>query len=1586
MAMPAAEREDAAADAARREAESGQTASQVTNGERPPVEDGQPAGESSREPAEAVALPPPPEEAYGPVAEVANDGLTEDDMVSYVSAAADSGGMVNFNIESFNELVDEGIGQIITRLFEIDKVVKNQRDQTEQDKQRESFRIQYRFTDVKVGRPQYGAYPSGEIADLHPNRARLSGLPYSAPLVLGAEVTVTARYQGGREEVRRAEVPPFQVSTLPVMKGCNRCHTWGLTRAACKALEEDPSEPGGYFIAKGQEWMVSLLENIRFNTPHIHRKVLASERVRAEFISQPGGAYENSSQVVLRYMESGQLTFEIQSKLFNRKRIPFYVLFRAFGVANDVDLVEYIAFARPGASAGPVESRMREIVGRALHLADPDFEPMRAVNDRREVGLFLGERLLGFVEDPVAYRANAEAERYVLTHFYKNMDEMLLPHLGQTAADRPRKLQFLGLLYHKLLLVELGVTPPADRDSFRIKRAHGAGVSLAKAFKSMFNESVVRPITRALQSELKSTPFEQLTARALKGAFYNPLAATGGDLDRTMQQSIVSGNKSITVRRRPVTNRVSSDSLERKTQLNMLSQARTVVAHNSAGASKQAERADQIRRVHPSYLGYICVSQSADTGEKVGMAKQLALTADVCTAGPVWPLKQRLRGDPELISLDEVTNTRIAREGLARVYLNGEWIGCCARGHAFAARYRRLRRAGRVLEPRATVVWDPLVDEVEFWLDVGRLTRPLLIVDNNLDEYDAACRAASAARREGAADWQDRKVRFVQNVRFTPEHARALRAGRLDLAALVRAGVAEWITPEEAENCLVAPTLEDLRGARHDVTQRYTHCDVPQAVLGLAALVSPYANHTQPARITYETNQARQTAGWYCYSYPFRADQMRIFQWYNEVPLVRTLAHRYVTPNGLNAVVAYMVYGGENQEDSAIVSRAFVDRGGFTGSFFRYHKVELDGKGEFFGTPDPVATRNLKPNASYEKLEGGFVRVGTRLERGDVIVGRVGRERQGDRHELVDRSLVYQKDEPAEVDAVWRPRGANDEEFALVRLRYERPLVVGDKLCLTPEHEVLSTRGWVPVAEVGFRDEVACLEEGGLVYRRPLELHAYDHAGDVYVVEGGVNQRVTLDHRMYVERRAGAGFELVPARELVGEAARCGYKRSAANAQPGSRAYALADGTTLPMGDWLRLLGLHLGRMASPDSAPCGGSYVAACGVLGLGCVGADERLEPRHPAARDALRQAEERLICRAGLPPYVWGAGQEQAATLLRALQEAGGDPFVTDQRVLADDLTRLALHAGRSADLGGSLPRLRVSFAPAEAPAAVEREAVEHYEGKVHCLTVPGHVLYVRRNGVPSWTGNSSREGNKSITASLLPQSDMPYTEDGLRPDIIINPHSVPTRMIVGQMIETLAGQLCARRGRVTDGTAFRKIDPEAMREELAAAGLRHSGLSRLYNGRTGEPFDAAIFIGPTTYQRLQKFVADDSYAVGSRGPTDALTGQPLDGKKANGGMKLGEMENWVLSAHGAGHTMNEKLREDSDGRTLHLCRRCGQPAVYNAAREIHRCLECGEKADFAAVDSCRASIAFQHELRSANVRLKTWPTPRRFERYA
>ena len=1289
------------------------------------------AAKKKAEPAEAPFIYP----TLPPIETVNNADLTEYDLISVLTSVIDAEGPAGAHLDSYNKLLESGLGQIVRTIFPIDMRVKNVRDSTPEDRAIEEFRVKVRFTQAEVRPPVIPDYAARTSQVLTPAMARRKGLTYSAPLWIAAHVEATAIMRDGAEpQTRTADISAFPVASIPLMVGSQICPTASIPRSAALAAHgEDPYDARGYFIIKGNEYALVHIDNTTFNEPHLYTNTFKSTVARVEFLSKPGDTFENSAQIVIRLLANGQINCQLRSIVFRDVHLPFYVIFRLLGMGSDRELINSVVYG----DGSPRAAEVREILGRAFGATYEGYQHLRHVAEQDELSQLIAEIVMRASDRNVAadYARDPEAVRYFNNEILTGLDHYLLPHVGVSREARPRKLQFLGHLIRHLLLGHLGEIPASDRNSLHNKRVHPAGIQFSKALKTGYNATVIRSIKRAIKSELKNIPFRSTDfEHNLKRA----LSSAASSLESELVSAILRGGDDTSAPSgKKIKSRMSSKALDRKNQTNVVSILRTVETYNAGIASKQTEQADKMRRVHETYAGYFCVSKSPDTGEKVGIPRELALGATVSGAGIQELLKRRLRADPEIIPLEELRDfSRIPAENLARVFVNGDWVGVTRDPQELAARFRERRRwafaglrAGGLpqdgVDSQTSISWNPETGDVKFGVEYGRLLRTLLIVDSNAAEYDAAVRGRKGAKKGPAPV-------FTQNIRLTLADIAAIQGGPPEdaLGYLLERGLVEYVSPEEHENCYLAPSLRELRAHQHDPATRFTHCEIEQALFALTTLISPFANHTQPARVTYETNQAKQTCGWYVTppAHRYRVDKNRFLAYYAQTPLIRTIANNYTFPNGQNVFLAYAVYDGMNQEDSVIINAASAARGLFAGTFFRYFRVTLEAN-ERFAVPNFQETKCPKANASYELLDPrGFVRVGATVRKNDVMIGRVAQvTKPADGYRFSDTSVVYPYEEPTTVDSVFEDRDADGNAFVVVKLRYYRPLRVGDKL-----------------------------------------------------------------------------------------------------------------------------------------------------------------------------------------------------------------------------------------------------------------------------------------------------STRSGNKMITAVLMPEADMPFTSDGVAPDLIMNPHAIPTRMTVGQMLEGQLGVVCAAAGLSVDATAFTGSDPAAVAAEIKRrnqrgigalsvgkpagkpagkitkgtvpselpsgtipCGSNGGGETRLYNGRTGAWMDALIFAVPTFVQRLEKFVVDE-FSVVNTTRKDALTRQPQEGPSAGGGLKWGEMETWTISGQGAIATLNEKTRVDSDRAEVYICRVCGQHAIYNEGAGRYRCTRCRDAAAIVAVESTWAADLFSKELESARFKVEYEMEPlRRYE---
>jgi DNA-directed RNA polymerase beta subunit len=944
------------------------------------------------------------------------------DMTTLIYSELSHKTVAGSHIGSIDAFYQYGIRQIVTKVFVVEGRLRNERDKTDEDRGIAEIQFRVNFTDIELTPPATPKYKSGTEQMLTPNMARVKNLTYSCNMKLDATITATAFFKDGTKKIRTAEIKRHRIGAIPcVVRSC-MCNTANKSRAELIALEEDPDNPGGYYIINGIEYIVENLENTTNNELHVFNNSYQNERTRGTILSKPGDAYENSYQMILRYYDNGSITLELTTGKFEKFEVPFYVFFRALGITSDKEIVDHIVYGVDNNDDNT--KKLKNILSAAFN-ADDEYFRLRDVTDPAEIISRVGSKILRDA-NTAAGKKDDNIAKYINSNFFTIVDRFFLPHIGSGIEHRVRKLRHLGYYINKLLLVNRGIVMPTDRDDLQEKSIHAAGVSNAKAFKTNFNFAVVQDVKKQFLKDFAAIPFSNVN---LVDSFESAINADA--LRDLLEQSITAGNKTLTHKKTEIVNRISSQPVYHKNDMNVKSTLRSVSAANTS-ASKQNERADVQRRVQPSMLGFEDPCQSADTGEQVGMKRQLGCTASIAGASSSFALEKTVLADTTLIPLDDVSPSSITRDRLTKVFVNGKWIGCCRDSVEFYKKYRDMRRHDEI-HYQTTIIKKLSVRELHFRTDVGRLIRPLVIVYNNIDEYDAAYRAGR------------RDVEFSQWIKLTKKHIHGLQSRRLTVDDLRRDGIIEYITAGEQQNLLLAMNIDTLRDNQHNITRQYTHCDIDQAMFGIVTLASPYTNHSNATRTTFYTNHRRQSAGWFALNYPYRIDKNTTLQWYCEKPLVSSFSDSLTYPNGHNCMVAVTIYGGYGQEDSLIVNKSSIDCGMFNASYYTYERAELD-KGEQFGNLDFPRTMGIKKNANYEYIRDGLIEKGTRVKKGYVLVVKVFKLPKPERDFIyTDKSIVYKRDEEMIVENAVITRNDKSNPIAKVKLRAARPIEQGDK-------------------------------------------------------------------------------------------------------------------------------------------------------------------------------------------------------------------------------------------------------------------------------------------------------------------------------------------------------------------------------------------------------------------------------------------------------------------------------------------------------------------------------------------------------------
>jgi DNA-directed RNA polymerase II subunit RPB2 len=1385
-----------------------------------------------------------------------NSLLTESEAWYIVQAYFEKYGTVRHQIESFDNFMTTSLPHIIQESSEI---VLNQG----------TTQHIIALCNVSVQKPVVQEC-DGFDRPIMPHMARMRSITYASSIMVDVVHDIKSPEKHERRVFREV-----LLCKLPVMVGSSYCHTYKADR-----VHECRLDHGGYFIINGIEKALLAQEKLHTNQAYIFN---VKQPSKYQLVCEIRSCHElkmRSTSTLYLYITNTKkgATPEMVANLpFIDMHIPILALFKLLSVNTRDDALKLI-------------------------VGDLDAEESRllcGILDNDTTADMSTEELLDWLGREGTKEPTKERRMKYLEHIITNE---LLPHMGLVLTDEVNRAKacYLGFMVRKIIAAYTGQIQCDDRDHYANKRIDTAGTLMSLLFRQVYRtylKTLTAQVNRVLDAKkLEYTNLgDMINHKKITGAFKYAFSTGNWGIQRgnTAQSGV-------------------AQMMSRMTSVAAISNLRRInTPINREG------KAPKPRQLHYTSWGIVCPVETPE-GTSCGLVKNLAMMTHVRIGTYSGAIKEQLNRIQDIILIPLLKVSDNIRANGVPIIINGTiymYTQDEFDGRKLLTRLRELRR-------KSLIPFDASLSYIDGALcvdsDPGCLLRPLIVASKLNEIRDLIACSPSYEHL-----W---------------EH-------------LLSHGAIEYVDKQEEIDLRVGISV-------NDPGPEYTHYEIHASLInGLVASLIVFPDHNQAPRNCYQSAMGKQAVGIYSLNYHRRMDAVSHILCTPQKPLVTTrmdeILHTSEAPTGINAMVVIMCYTGFNQEDSLIINQEALDRGLFRSVKFQTYKDEERTNGadaEKFENPTKVNCSGLRVGC-YDKLEDdGTLPIGTDVHAGDVIIGKtittteIG---EGTRRAVKrDRSIMIKHSEEATIDAVMQSKNRDGSLLMKVRTRKTRTPVVGDKLCYDQDTEILTDRGWLPVSKVQSDDKALVYDPVTkyMAYETIQYVHHYPpEEQDMYVIQSQlIDLMVTMNHKMYVKNRSCKDYELIEAKDIFGK--RVSYLKNCENGL-----LITEDPPNPTKGSihaWLYLFGFWIGDGWTENHTSYGGKRkrhtyrttiaqvkphtkerllksIEECGLHAV------ENGDKIHIYFKELTKLLEPLSTGAPNkkLPDWCFKLSVEHSRRLLDGLLDSDGNynnsgaaSYSTSSVCLKDDIQRIALHAGWSANSiiyhpKGSVSLLKERVITSKydqwrigiikkknSPTVnhghvheqhIQNEEIVKYNGSVHCITVRTGIIQVRRNGKTVWCGNSSRHGQKGVIGTILSAADMPFTKEGIQPDIIVNPHAIPSRMTIGQLMECLLGKLCCVKGCQGDATPFRGVSIKHISAELEAHGYDGLGEEVMYNGMTGQQLEGKVFIGPTYYQRLKHMVADKHHSR-SRGPVQILTRQPVEGRAREGGLRFGEME--------------------------------------------------------------------------------------------
>jgi len=930
--------------------------------------------------------------------------------------------LVAHHLDSYNDFFNTGIYQIFRENNPVRFIEREDKQNPGNEKRNQSFLYLGGKKGDKIyfGKPII--YDDNRVHYMYPNDARLRNMTYGITIHYDVDVDFIFYVNGERVE-HSITLEKIYLGRFPIMLHSNLCMLKNLSTEVRFNMGECRNDYGGYFIIDGKEKVIISQEKfadnmlyIRKNKPDETYSHSAEIRSVSEDTSKPIRTTSVKMVAPSTTLSNNQIVVDIPNV---KKPVPLFILMRALGVLSDKDIVKCCLLDLKK------NEQMVDLFIPSIHDASRIFNQ---------------ESALEYIATFTKRRTTIGVMEILMNYF--------LPHVGEL--NFLDKAYFVGYMVNKMLKVYTKLEMPTDRDNFRFKRVELSGSLIYDLFREYYliqNKNIGLVIDKEFyyHTGKYKENFVSLIEDNFKAIFKDRIVNDGFKKAFKGNWGAAANTKRIGV----------IQDLNRLSWNTFISHLRKINLPLDASAKVVGPRL-----LNSSQWGYIDPVDTPDGGN-IGLHKHMSISTAITSGFSSFPLIKWLRANTPLKIVQECSPEFMAES--TKVFVNGNWIGVVENPLELIAKMKLLRRNG-IIPVFTSIAFNYENNEIYFYTDAGRLTRPIYYVDKT-GKVSFDRKEILEMINSGNFTWEnivsgfmkkaDDKYSIRNNVLYEPTVLYGAEASKekFGIDMELAQSVVDYVDTAEEESALIASNPEQLILNRY-----YSHVEVdPSFILGVMGNSIIYPENNPLPRNAFSCGQSKQAVSVYHSNFQMRMDKMGVILNYGQIPLIKSRYLQYINkeeqPYGVNAVVAIMSYTGYNVEDAILINEGSVKRGIFSTTYFSMYESREESSKISGATTNSTFADVMAKNASglklgydYSQLDKyGMIKENAVLDDKVILIGKIVSSTENP-SEFGDDSISPKKGQLGYVDKSFITDGEEGTRIAKVRVREHREPAIGDKM------------------------------------------------------------------------------------------------------------------------------------------------------------------------------------------------------------------------------------------------------------------------------------------------------------------------------------------------------------------------------------------------------------------------------------------------------------------------------------------------------------------------------------------------------------